>query len=91
MSANSRWAVYDVLEAHAELTMIVTVEVEKREVSLVEVQVFQRLISGGLLHSVLVERNVYLFPRFYVLQTISIPEGAKWFTSFACRVTKSRG
>src|SRR5215213_1470534 len=71
--------------------MIVTVEVEKRKLSLLEVETFQYLVSGGRFYRVLIERNVYLFPCFDVLQTFSVPDGAEWFTSSACRVTKSCG
>jgi hypothetical protein len=43
MSANSGWAVDDVFEAHAELAVIVTVEVEEGEVSVFEVKAFQSI------------------------------------------------
>ncbi len=88
MSANSGLAIDDVVEAHSELVMIVTVEVEESEVSAFEVQALQVLVRGCLFDSLLVEGNIDLLSRLNVAEAASVPKRAKRFTSFANRVAK---
>lgn len=74
MSAYSGWAVDDVFETHAQLVVIVAVVVEETEASAFQVKAFQSSVGAGPFDGCLVKRDVDLFSRFDVVQTVSVPE-----------------
>ena len=88
MSANSSLAIDDVVEAHSELVVIVTVEVEESEASAFEVQALQVFVRGCLFDGISVKRNIDLLSGLDVTELASVPKRAKRFTSFSNRVAK---